>query len=82
MNKETLKKIILPLIVLVTVPDWFNIQFPAGNPLISTEPVAKIQVGAVIVPMTREVGVTGCILMVALAEAADVQPEALLTVKV
>lgn len=55
-------------------------QLPTGKPLRSTLPVAVAQVGCVIVPITGAVGVTGCVLMVILAEAAEVQPTELVTV--
>jgi hypothetical protein len=61
--------------VTVHVPD-------AGSPLKSTLPVAVVQVGWVMAPTTGADGVAGCALMVALSDEAEVQPAALVTVKV
>ena len=59
----------------------FKIQFPvAGNPLRTTLPVAKAQVGWLIVPTVGAVGVAGWVLITTLAEAAEIHPEALVTV--
>ena len=60
-----------------------TVQEPeAGRPLKATEAVAIAQVGCVMVPITGAAGVAGCALMTALAEATEVQLEALVTVKV
>jgi hypothetical protein len=64
------------VVVTVQVPD-------AGNPDKATLPVAKAQVGCVIVPTIGADGGPGCVIIVAVVvEAADVQPEALVTVNV
>ena len=52
----------------------FIVQVPEGNPFNTTLPVARAQVGCVIVPMVGADGVTGCGLIITLAEAAEVQP--------
>jgi hypothetical protein len=52
-----------------------------GKPLNGTLPVAVLHVGWMIVPATGAVGVTGWALMTTFAEAADVHPEAFVTVK-
>lgn len=62
-------------IVMVQVPD-------EGSPLRGTLPVGTLQVGWVIVPITGVEGVTSCELIVTLADAAEIHPEALVTVKV
>ena len=54
----------------------------AGKPLRITLPVARVQVGWVIVPTVGAVGVAGWALMVTLADAKEVHPAALVTVKV
>ena len=56
------------------------IQFPAGKPLNTTLPVEIVQVGCVTAPTTGADGVTGCVLITTLADAADVHPAALVTV--
>ena len=52
----------------------------AGKPFKTTLPVAKAQVGWVIVPKTGAVGVTGWVFTTTLADAAEVHPMALVTV--
>jgi hypothetical protein len=61
--------------VMVQVPD-------AVSPLKATLPVAIVQVGWVMAPTTGAAGVAGCVLMVALSDEVEVQPAALVTVKV
>lgn len=56
------------------------VQFPAGNPVISTLPVATEQVGWVMVLKVGVDGVTGCALITTLAEGKEIHPEALVTV--
>ena len=56
------------------------VQLPAGKPFSTTLPVASKQVGWVIAPNTGAAGVAGCTLISTLAEAAEVQPAALVTV--
>ena len=49
-------------VVLLPVPviaPGFNVQFPDGNPLNTTEPVEVEHVGCVIVPTVGAVGVEG-----------------------
>ena len=57
------------------------VHVPAGNPVRTTLPVATVQVGCVIVPMTGADGVTGWGLITAFCDAAETQPTALVTVK-
>lgn len=60
-----------------------TVQLPvAGNPLRATLPVDNRQVGCVTVPTTGAEGVAGCALITALADAGEMHPEALVTVKV
>ena len=54
----------------------------AGNPFNTTLPVASAQVSWVMVPMVGAVGVEGCALITMLADAGEIHPEALVTVKV
>jgi len=73
------------MVVLVPIPaiaPGFIVQFPDGKPLNTTLPVETAQVGCVIVPTTGIEGVTGCALITTLADANDVHPNALVTVKV
>jgi len=56
------------------------VQFPDGKPPSSTLPVAISQVGWVIVTTTGAEGAPGCVLITILADAAEVHPEALVTV--
>ena len=71
--------------VLESVPDGLpvTVQVPeAGKPLKSIEPVGVVHVGCVTVPSTGADGVVGAALTVTDAVAVDVQPLALVTVKV
>jgi len=73
---------LVPVPVEVVPPGVLvNVQVPvAGNPFKTTLPVAKAQVGWVIVPKTGGVGVTGWVLITTFADAAEVHPTALVTV--
>ena len=59
-----------------------TVQLPTGKPPNSTLPVAKAQVGWVIVPGVGAGGVAGWALMTMLAEGREVHPEAFVTVNV
>ena len=67
----------------VTPPGFrVSVHVPAdGKPLITTLPVADAQVGCVTVPGMGADGI-GCSLITTFDDAAEVQPEALATVKV
>jgi hypothetical protein len=68
--------------VVVPPGDLVRVQVPGeGKPFRITLPVAIVHVGWVIVPTIGAVGVTGCWLITIFAEAADVQPTELVTVK-
>ena len=77
------------IVVLVPVPDvvappgvLVSVQVPvAGSPLSTTLPVETLQEGCVMVPTRGAVGVTGCVLMVTVAEGGETQPIELVTVK-
>ena len=73
-----------PVPVMVEPPGVaVTVQVPDdGSPLKATLPVAVVQVGWVMAPTTGADGVAGCALMVALSDEAEVQPAALVTVKV
>jgi len=60
----------------------FIVQFPEGKTLKITLPVAREQLGCVITPTTGAPGVAGCKIITTLADAGDVQPTELVTVKV
>ena len=57
------------------------VQLPAGKLLRITLPVARAQVGCVIVPTIGAEGAAGTASMTISAEAGDMHPEALVTVK-
>ena len=77
------------IVVLVPVPavvvppgDLVKVHEPvAGNPFKTTLPVATVQEGCVIVPTEGAVGVDGWVLITTLAEATEVHPKILVTVK-
>ena len=56
------------------------VQVPAGNPFITTLPVAIEQVGCVIAPTVGAEGVAGCALITISADAIEVHPSELVTV--
>jgi hypothetical protein len=53
----------------------------AGNPLNATLPVPTLQVGWVIVPTVGAIGEEGAAVIITFADPEEVQPEALVTVK-
>jgi len=55
-------------------------QLPAGKPDNTLVPVATEQVGCVVAPNVGAAGVTGCALIIMLADTGEVQPEAFVTV--
>jgi len=57
------------------------VQFPAGKPLNITLPVAKAQVGCVMVPTMGAAGEAEEAMITTLAVATEVHPAALVTVK-
>lgn len=60
-----------------------NVHVPdEGNPLSCTDPVDNAQVGWVMVPTVGAAGATGCAFITTLEDAAEVHPDALVTVKV
>ena len=68
-------------VVVVPPGDRVKVHVPvAGKPLKITLPVAKAQLGCVIVPTVGAVGVAGWALITTLAEAGETHPEALVTV--
>jgi hypothetical protein len=70
---------------LAPVPDivpGFSVQLPEGSPFNITLPVAIVHVGWVIVPTVGTTGVEGCTLITTCADAAEVHPAELVTVKV
>ena len=75
---------VVPVPVMIEPPGVaVTVQVPdAGSPLRSTLPVAVVQVGWVMAPTTGAAGLLGDALMVALSDEAEVQPAALVTVKV
>jgi hypothetical protein len=75
---------VVPVPVMVEPPGVaVTVQVPdAGSPLKSTLPVAVVQVGWVMAPTAGAAGLSGDALIVALSDEAEVQPAALVTVKV
>lgn len=73
----------VPLPLVVTTPGIrVIVQLPAaGRPLIAAEPVATVQVGCVIAPITGVDGVTGCAFITMPGDDAEVHPNELVTVK-
>jgi|APLow6443716910_1056828.scaffolds.fasta_scaffold1779609_1 hypothetical protein len=76
--------VVVPVPLYVIPPGVrVTIQLPdEGSPLSAMLPVDNRQVGWVTVPTTGAEGVSGCALINALADAGEMQPEALVTVKV
>ena len=62
------------------IPPGLMVQLPAGKLFNTTDPVATVQVGWVMVPTVGAAGVTGASLITMSAVATDVQPSALVTV--
>src|SRR5512145_2977215 len=73
--------LIVVLAVFPVMAPGLIVQLPAGKPLSTTLPVATAQVGCVIAPTVGAAGVTGWALITTLAEADEVHPAALVTVK-
>jgi len=70
-------------VVVVPPGDLVSVHVPvAGNPDKTTLPVATLQVGWVMVPRIGADGVEAWVLMTTSADAGEIQPEALVTVKV
>jgi len=76
-------EVLVPVPDVVTVPGYLvKVQVPIDGKLLKiTLPVERIQVGAVIVPTAGAVGVEGCTGITTFAEATEVHPTALVTVK-
>ena len=69
--------------VVVAPGDLVSVHVPvAGNPDKTTLPVASAQVGWVIVPRVGASAVATSVLITTLADAGEIHPEALVTVKV
>ena len=76
--------VLVPVPVVVVPPGVLaNIQVPvAGRSLRTALPVITAHVGCIIVPVVGAVGVAGRVLITTFADAAEVHPDALVTVKV
>ena len=72
---------IVVLAPVPVIPPGLMVQLPAGRPLSITLPVDTAQVGCVIVPIVGAAGAPGAVLITTFAEAAEVHPDALVTVK-
>jgi hypothetical protein len=75
--------VLVPVPVVVVPPGMrVSVHVPeAGKPDKTTLPEDTWHVGCVIVPTVGVTGVTGCGLMTKIAEAGEVQPSALVTMK-
>ena len=75
---------LIPVPGVVTAPGVLvSVQLPvAGKSLKIILPVAKLQLGWMIVPMVGAVGVAGCVLITTLADAPEVHPDEFDTVNV
>ena len=75
---------LIPVPVVVVPPGVLvKVHVPVdGNPFNITFPVSTLHVGWVIVPTVGADGVEACALTNTLAEAGEIHPEALVTVKV
>ena len=67
-------------IVLPVIAPGLIVQLPAGKLFNTTNPVAIVQVGWVIVPTVGVSGVVGCALITILADVGEIHPAALVTV--
>lgn len=67
--------------VFPAIEPGLMVQLPEGSPVRSTLPVDRPQVACVTVPTTGAVGVAGWAFITTLADAADMHPEELVTVK-
>jgi hypothetical protein len=66
---------------LLAIAPGLIVQLPVGKPLSTTLPVARAQVGCVIVPTTGAVGVVGAAVITTLADVGDTHPADVVTVK-
>ena len=76
--------VLVPVPVVIVPPGVLvRVHVPVtGKPLSTTLPVATVQVGWVIAPGKGGVGIDGLALITTLADADEVHPDALVTVKV
>jgi hypothetical protein len=74
--------VLTPVPVIVVPPGVLvNVQIPvAGKPFKIALPVATVHVGCVIIPTVGAVGVVGCVLIITFPDAAEIHPDALVTV--
>ena len=83
LKPETVVVGLLPVLVVIVPPkSRDSVQLPDGKPLNTTLPVAKAQVGWVMVPTTGGVGVVGADSISTLPLTPEVQPATFVTVKV
>ena len=81
-NREMVELVPVPVVV-IPPGDLVRVHvLVAGNPDKLTLPVEMAQVGWVVVPRMGAVGVAGWVLITTLADAGEIHPEALVTMKV
>lgn len=75
---------LVPVPVVVTAPGVLvKVQVPVDGKLLKTTlPVAKLQLGEMMVSTVGAVGVVGCVLISTLTDAPELHPAAFLTKKV
>ena len=75
--------VLVPVPDVVTVPGYLvNVHVPLDGKLLKvTLPVERIHVGDVMVPTVGAAGVAGCTGIATFAEATEVHPTELVTVK-
>lgn len=75
--------ILAPFPTVTTGPGYLvRVQSPAGRPVSSTLPVARMHVGEVIVPTVGAEGIDGWVFTTALTDEGEAHPAELVTVKV
>jgi hypothetical protein len=82
--KRPVKVELVPVPVVDTVPGYLiNVQVPVeGKPARTALPVARVQVGDVIVPTRGAEGIEGCVFIATFPDADETHPVEFVTVKV
>ena len=80
-NPLIVAEVVLPVVVILPGV-LVSVQFPAGKPFSTTEPVEAAQVVWLMLTIAGASGVTGCELITTLPHDTEVQPAAFVTVNV